>query len=297
MKALKILQQSFPYYYNDDRKNTLLVLGLSVFIVLFLIVFHPLHLDHVRKIGMVGCVVFVVMFVNIVLFPKVFPDLFNSEHWTIGKYLLFTLVQCFQIGLVGSVIVKTAGFHPESTLWETIQRFYLNMLIYGSISIVLITILLRNAMLSHNLRNAIRANQELEKIRNLKNHDAAGFAPNTLTIYSDTTETIKLHLPDLLYIEANDNYSTFYWKNGHGLEKRMLRVNLKNIEIQLNNAYIIRCHRSFIVNINAITHVHGNTNGYKLSFRDTEFTVPVSRSKGKEVIEKIEQIRNLAEFG
>ena len=67
--------------------------------------------------------------------------------------------------------------------------------------------------------------------------------------------------------------------------------NLKNIESQLDNTLVVRCHRSFMVNINAITHVEGNTNGYRLSIRDTEVTVPISRGKGREVIEKIGQMR------
>ena len=73
-------------------------------------------------------------------------------------------------------------------------------------------------------------------------------------------------------------------------------MNLKNVDTQLVNIFIVRCHRSFIVNINSITHVSVNTNGYKLSSRDTEITVPVSRSKGKEVIEKIHQIKNFTEI-
>ncbi len=42
-------------------------------------------------------------------------------------------------------------------------------------------------------------------------------------------------------------------------------MNLKNVERQLNNDFTIRCHRSFIVNINVIDTIAGNTNGYKLS--------------------------------
>jgi hypothetical protein len=45
-----------------------------------------------------------------------------------------------------------------------------------------------------------------------------------------------------------------------------------------------------MVNINAITKVEGNTNGYRLSIRDTDAMVPVSRGKGPEILEKIGQI-------
>jgi DNA-binding LytR/AlgR family response regulator len=50
------------------------------------------------------------------------------------------------------------------------------------------------------------------------------------------------------------------------------------------------------VNVNAISDISGNTNGYKLQILDTDFFIPVSRPKGKEVIEKIQQIRNVMEL-
>jgi RNA polymerase sigma factor (sigma-70 family) len=67
-----------------------------------------------------------------------------------------------------------------------------------------------------------------------------------VTIFSETSETLTFNLPDLLFIEADDNYSTVVWKNGHGIEKKLLRVNLKSIESQLNNSFTLRCHRSVV---------------------------------------------------
>ncbi len=181
-------------------------------------------------------------------------------------------------------------------LWWTMCAFSIGTLIYGGMSILLVTIILRNIMLKNSLNNAVQANAELAKISTLKHLHPPAENHHLVTLYSDTSETITLPLTDLVYIESSHNYSTVFWKTDTGLAKKILRIYLKNLEAQLNNAFIIRCHRSYIVNINAITHVTGNTNGYKLSLADTDFTIPVSRSKGTEVIEKISQIRNLAEL-
>ena len=155
--------------------------------------------------------------------------------------------------------------------------------------------LLKNILLQQNLIVAIHANRELEKIRNLKN-DVSNSASNSITIFSDTSETLRFNLPDLLFIEADDNYSTVYWSDKNGIQKKLLRANLKNIETQLDNDFIIRCHRSYIVNVHAISSVTGNTNGYKLRIRDTEQAIPVARQKGKEVMEKIRQLKNMMEL-
>jgi DNA-binding LytR/AlgR family response regulator len=119
---------------------------------------------------------------------------------------------------------------------------------------------------------------------------------NQVTLYSDTSESLTFNLPDLLFIEADDNYSTIIWKEAGVLQKKLLRVNLKNVESQLNNSFTLRCHRSYIVNVNAISAISGNTNGYKLKINGSDFSIPVSRPKGRQVMEKISQLRNIMEL-
>jgi hypothetical protein len=295
MRILEILQEPFPYYLNSDRKNTWFAVGLSLFVIIFLTLFLPMEWMWFRKWLLIGAIILVVLYSHIIWFPKIWPNVFDPDRWTVGKYIAFTLWQLMVMGIIASLLIHALGFHPDLSLWMNMYYYFISQTMYGGVAIIIFTFIIRDVMLKNSLRNALHANQDLEKIRNLRHGSEEAELPATVTIYSDTSETVAIHLPDLLYIEASDNYSTLYWKNGDTLEKKMLRVNLKNMEAQLNNSFIIRCHRSYAVNINAVTQVVGNTNGYKLSVRDTEFTVPVSRSKGREVIEKIEQIRNLAE--
>ena len=282
----------FPYYLNDDRKNTLIPLGMSLFLVVFMLVFQPYN---PYKVLLIGTVTFIVLFVNIVLLPKVFPSTFDASNWTIGKYIVFTIWQLLLDGIVTAIALDVFNFHPEVAFADKIFKVYSGVFTNGIIPIALATLVLRNHMLQENLRSAVMANRELEKIRLMK-EDPGHAKSNVVTIYSETRETLDLALSELLYVEASDNYSTVYWKNAQGVEKKMLRINLKNMESQLDNYFAIRCHRSFIVNINAIDHVTGNANGYKLGIKDTNFSVPVSRAKGKEVIEKIGQLRNVFEL-
>jgi len=287
------LNAPFPYYFNNDWKNSLVIAGISLFLMIFMITFEPA--SQYYKILIVGGVTFSILFLNIIILPQLFPYVFDILNWTIGKYILFTIWQFVTIGTILTYTLFLLGFHPGETLTQTFLDVYPRVLSHGVIPITIVTILLRNRMLQENLRNARSANQELDRIKMLK-EDVAHEKTGKLTIYSDTKETLNLALSDLLYVEANENYSTLYWRDGHGIEKTMLRINLKNVEIQLDNHFTIRCHRSFIVNISAIDHVSGNANGYKLGIRDTKFSVPVSRSKGKEVIDKIEQLRNMFEL-
>ena len=286
-RFLKIWHESFPYYLPDNKKNTWLIAGLSIFVTVFLIVLPPKEWIWIMKFTHIGAIIFVVLYPTIVWAPKLFPKIINPVSWTIGKYITYTIFQLIVIGVVTSILTHLLQFHPTLTFWMNLKYSFIDMVVYGTISVVLFTFVLRNVMLKNNLKRALYANAELEKIRAMSSNPNVTSANDQITIQSDTSETAELKLQDLLYVEASDNYSTVYWKDAYGLQKKMLRVNLKNVESQLDKNAVIRCHRSFIVNINAITHVEGNTNGYRLSIKETDVVIPVSRGKGREVIEKI----------
>ncbi|HEY9049608.1 MAG TPA: LytTR family DNA-binding domain-containing protein [Ohtaekwangia sp.] len=293
------LKAPFPFYMDDDRKNIIFILVVSLFVVGFMHVFRPSFSHHtlltVGQKFLFGGVTFFVLLLDIIFLPKFFPKAF--DNFTIGKYILVTALHLILIG-IASTIIDEVYICPQRTLWENIKGANLQVALTGFMPVTIIFFFLKNKMLQQNLRSALAANQELQKIKHLKKEVVSkSLSANTpVVLHSDTSETLSLHLPDLLFIEADDNYSTVVWKNGQGIQKKLLRVNLKNIESQINNAYAIRCHRSYIVNVNVISNITGNTNGYKLQILDTDHFIPVSRQKGKEVIEKIQQLRNMMEL-
>ena len=291
------LNSPFPYYLNDDRKNTILSLCVGIFVVFFLHVYKPQNnFDLVLTSGqkfMFGGVAFAVIFLNIVWLPKVLHiAALDPVRWTVKKYILHTLWICFVISCINTLIDKFF-ICPTKPLFEIVIHTIVQVGLTGIIPISIMALLFRSNLLQENLKSAISANIELDKIQTLKKEVSKN--SNSVTIFSDTSETLTFNLPELLFIEADDNYSTVFWKNGHGVEKKLLRVNLKNIENQLNNSFTIRCHRSYIVNVHAISAITGNTNGYKLQIRDSDFSIPVSRPKGKELMDKISQLRNMME--
>ena len=110
-----------------------------------------------------------------------------------------------------------------------------------------------------------------------------------VTIKSDTREELSINLNKLIYIEAQENYSKIVWMDEGGLMEKLLRVTLKNIEEQIADNHIIRCHRSFIINTNVSFTVLGNSNGYQLKSKLLKDVIPVSRSLGKAIVTKINQ--------
>ena len=292
-----VLNAPFPFYLNDDRKNFVLISVISVFVWVFLFLFktesefgfaNDLEWLH-------GLITFAVLCFNILLLPRIFPAWMDPITWTVRKYILLNALHLTLIWVVATVLEKVF-FCPFDMPWQTVAAHtVVQVAIKGIIPIALTTLFLKAHLLQQNLREAIKTNQELQKIQILKK-DLPAKGANHITLYSDTSESLTFNLPDLLFIEADDNYSTVVWKEESALQKKLLRVNLKNLESQLDNSFTLRCHRSYIVNVNAISAISGNTNGYKLKINGSDFSIPVSRPKGKEVMEKISQLRNMMEL-
>lgn len=291
------LKAPFPYYLSDDRKNLLIIAAISLFVMVFMPLYRPYHNfieEHTfTDLCIFGAITFSVLTLSIVILPKLFPATFEQANWTLQDHLSQTVLQCLVIGLVCIPLSKRYICPQRSLEFITLHAFTQVALI-GIIPATIITMFLKNVMLRQNLREAIKVNLELEKIRNLKKESNPG--DREIILYSDTSETLKLNLPDLLFIRADDNYATIYWTANACVQKKLLRVNLKSIEAQIDNAFTIRCHRSYMVNIHAISRVTGNANGYKLRIKDSDQYIPVARTKGKEVMEKIGQLKNMMEL-
>ena len=95
--------------------------------------------------------------------------------------------------------------------------------------------------------------------------------------YQKDSLAIKVNL--LLFIRSANNYIEVYWKEGDLVKNQMVRCSMAYAEDLLKeDKNIVKCHRSFIVNINYIDRFEGNVQGYKLYFEKIDFPIPVSKS-------------------
>ena len=110
-----------------------------------------------------------------------------------------------------------------------------------------------------------------------------------VSIKTDTKEELEINLNNLVYIEAQENYSRVVWKEDDQIIEKILRVTLKKIETQIVGSNIVRCHRSYIINTKVKFSILGNSNGYWLKSKLLNHTIPISRSLGKEIVGKLKK--------
>ena len=290
MRVLNIfmeeLQKPFPFYLNDDRKNLLLIAGISVFVVFFLAVFSPFQESYsLLFIASYAVIVFVMLTFNIVVLPRVFPNWFDNENWTLSRYLFFKIYTVILIGTAITIInVLFKGWENCSPLVMLWFMDLTHVTLIGMFPILTVTLILKDSLIRANKLEGQQATRKLQSM------DKKPMEPNMTAIQCDTLEKLELSLADFLFAEASDNYSHVYWKGEEGNLNKLLRITLKNLETQIANNHIVRCHRSYLVNLNAVSEVTGNVNGYKLSIENVDKKIPVSRILGKDILQRIDSL-------
>ena len=63
---------------------------------------------------------------------------------------------------------------------------------------------------------------------------------------------LSMQLNDLLYIEASENYVIIHYLDHTQPDRMLLRNSMKRMEEQLTGFPVVRCHRSFMVNLNRV---------------------------------------------
>ena len=126
------------------------------------------------------------------------------------------------------------------------------------------------------MRTHLRTAQEI----NRKLQDNREIAEKLVHFVSDyQKDTLSVKVSQILLIRSAGNYIEVFWKQGAGESHQMIRYSLTNAEELLKEyKFIMRCHRSFLVNVNHIDRVEGSSQGYRIYFETIDFTVPVSKS-------------------
>lgn len=116
-------------------------------------------------------------------------------------------------------------------------------------------------------------------------------AGSILNFYDEKGELrFSVKKDGLLYIESADNYILIWYYNKGSVSKYMLRNSLKNMEVMLKDTNIMRCHRSYMVNLDQVKVIRREKNGVYLQMDvDSVPDIPISRSYSEKAMEWFSQ--------
>ena len=98
---------------------------------------------------------------------------------------------------------------------------------------------------------------------------------------------LSVKLDNLYYIKAEDNYINVFYQRSGTIASYMLRCKMKTIEDNcVDSSSLMRCHRSYIVNIKKVSVLHNEADGFVIDFeREGLDSIPVSKTYSAKVLE------------
>lgn len=105
-------------------------------------------------------------------------------------------------------------------------------------------------------------------------------------------DQITLSLSNFIYGKSQDNYVELYYLENEQLKKFLIRSPLSKLSKSINNAVIVRCHRSYMINLLQVTAVKGGNNEMTLNINHFDTTIPVSKSYQDSTLESLHKIKN-----
>ncbi|MGE0076442.1 MAG: tetratricopeptide repeat protein [Bacteroidales bacterium] len=102
-------------------------------------------------------------------------------------------------------------------------------------------------------------------------------------------DDLSITIDNVLFIVSDNVYQEFICVENGKIEKKLTRKTLAYIEKELElYPSFIRCHRSYIVNLNKVKEVRGNSRQQYLILESTSEKIPVSRSQASEILLRYE---------
>ena len=198
--------------------------------------------------------------------PKWFKTWHSEQNWTVGREILWSLFIIITItfgNLFYGQLVLGTGFSLENLV-----RWFFVTTSIGIIPSTIVTLVNYNIL----LRKHATTNFQVSPIL------PAQSAAELTLIAENQKDAHTISVANLLFIESADNYSEVVSWQIDKAQKILLRSSLGRLEEQIvEQPNVVRCHRSYIVNLTQVIGVSGNAQGYKLTLKNGVFSVPVSR--------------------
>lgn len=262
-----------PYPFNDDLKhNARVVLFISLGVLAFLVVFQPVEIKNLSRreisylaAGFAGST-FLVLTLNLIIIPSLFNRLFSNINWDIKKEILWNTWIILAISS-SDLLIYSELFGIIDITFNDILR----ILLLGFIPVAVLIIINQDRLMRSHLKSADMLNRKLIESKQQKAklvHFESDYRKDDLIISPES----------LLAVKSADNYIEVYYYSDNHVKKQMVRSSLDRTEKQLSEFdFILRCHRSYIVNINYINEIRGNSQGYILSVENLDFNILVSQ--------------------
>lgn len=268
-----------PYGETEtNRRKLISILVFGLFIFLFLYFFKPFGMSVLKPmLQLVSSLGFglITTFV-LVIFKFLFEPLVIRGNWTIGKNILWDIVVASSIGAANY-------FYICIFLVQDFKFTYLLFSIWAAILVGSIPVTI-SYFIAFNRRYK-------DVLREAEISDEVIYWEAEVNITAGNPKNeFKTNPKNIVYLCSNDNYVTIVTISGDVTSKTTIRGTLKSAEEELSrNNRFLRCHKCYLVNLDFVEKVTGNSQNMKVILRPAGTEIPVSRSRADLVIAKTDK--------
>lgn len=243
---------SKPFTLLDDYKSKLfLVIFCGVFSTFFIFFYNPFNLHQIKYDSAIGRLLsiwnagilgtLILSFTQFFLRPKIKLDTFTRGQFLFWVFFEFT---CLCVGIYIIFGEREADFWGEFFL---IVRYTISV---AFLPYFLACLLIAVKKLSEKVQK-----EEIPPSVSSRQH-----------LFKDENGKIMLAInpQQILFLKSENNYTSIHYLQNDRVDKKLIRTNLKKLESELDLPYLIRIHRSYMVNLKNIVSVHRKKGGFQI---------------------------------
>lgn len=276
------LVKAYEYVLNNKlsgiNRYCIFSIAAGVFVALFLIIYQPFGLydwQYENKLVFIAGFGIITTIILLIAY-SIENRFFDTATWSVSSIMLSSGIKTFLISFANvgyASILGIVQFSLSSLIWFVWVTFSIGL--FPIVAALTIKIIKK----STDSTDTEKSTNQI-KIISENGHDVFQFKEN-----------------ELLYITSVDNYCEIVSINPDDtLNKTLVRSTLKNLERQIKNNTVVRCHRSHLINLSNVNDFEGNSQGLKLSINNTCDVIPVSRKYARTIKEFLLKINNQYEY-
>ncbi|MDD3320095.1 MAG: LytTR family DNA-binding domain-containing protein [Paludibacter sp.] len=278
------MNAKIPPYMYEKNNVVRLILFTATFALLFINIFKPFGARDWYKISdlkffLFASLIVLVGMLVVVLSRIIMLSFVKKNSLTYQQYGVWVLAEILSMSMFYALFTK---FIPvENANRDFMQIFYDSTL--HTALILLLPYSFFWMYLSWHEKNLLLENIKLED----KNID---LPKKNMMAFPDEKGEIKISiiLENLLFVDSADNYATIHYLNKSKVSHFLIRNSLKWMEENLTkDSPLVRCHRSYIVNLDKVKVLRKTKDGIYLELDAINTPdIPVSKTYYERVMNK-----------
>lgn len=281
--------QKVPKYLLEKRSQIIMVLFVSIFAIVFINIFQPFGSDKwidndkiTTTIYFLWSIVLVSIGMIVVAISRVIMYNFSrkpNHNITVLKYIGWVFIELLLLSGSFTILALIVKGNLNLTTNDPME-IYVNA-IKNTVCILFIPYITCILYFSYQ-------NNKL-KLRELMGENI-GFKSSNLISIRDSRGVLQLSVAkeNLLYIESADNYICIWYQKGETLKKKLMRITMKEISEQLADTNIVRCHRSYMINLDLVKVMRREKENIFLELGVPNVKeIPISKTYGESVLRRL----------